>query len=84
VLGATTVVAGHKEPSLKDDASGIAATKAYLKDFDEAAAVSKSAAELQAKMKAKYPKLAMDIVLQIGAGAQFPAAPAAAAPAPKR
>jgi glyoxylase-like metal-dependent hydrolase (beta-lactamase superfamily II) len=84
-LGATTVVAGHKEPGLKDDASGIAATKAYLKDFDEAAAASKSAAELQAKMKAKYPKLAMDIVLQIGAGAQFPAAPAAvAATAPKK
>ncbi|HXJ19200.1 MAG TPA: MBL fold metallo-hydrolase [Polyangia bacterium] len=72
-LGATTVVAGHKEPTLKDDASGITATKSYLKDFDEAAGASKSAAELQAKMKAKYPKLAMDIVLQIGAGAQFPA-----------
>jgi glyoxylase-like metal-dependent hydrolase (beta-lactamase superfamily II) len=78
-LGATTVVAGHKDPSLKDDATGIAATKAYLKDFDESAAASKSAAELQAKMKAKYPKLAMDIVLQIAAGAQFPT-PAAAAP----
>ena len=25
-------------------------------------------------MKAKYPKLAMDFVLQVGAGAQFPAA----------
>jgi glyoxylase-like metal-dependent hydrolase (beta-lactamase superfamily II) len=78
-LGATTVVAGHKDPSLKDDATGIAATKGYLKDFDESVAASKSAAELQAKMKAKYPKLAMDIVLQIAAGAQFPA-PAAAAP----
>jgi glyoxylase-like metal-dependent hydrolase (beta-lactamase superfamily II) len=75
-LNATMVVAGHKEPSLKDDASGIVATKAYLKDFDEAAAASKSAAELQAKMKAKYPKLALDIVLQIAAGAQFPSAPA--------
>ena len=78
-LGATTVIAGHKEPSLKDDASGIVATKAYLKDFDAAVATSKSAAELQTKVKAKYPKLAMDIVLQIGAGAQFPE-PAAAAP----
>ena len=80
-LGATTVIAGHKDPKLMDDASGIAATKAYLKDFDAAVATSKSAAELQAKMKAKYPKLAMDIVLQIGAGAAFPAAPAAATPA---
>jgi glyoxylase-like metal-dependent hydrolase (beta-lactamase superfamily II) len=73
-LGATTVIAGHKEPTLKDDASGLTTTKAYLKDFDEAAAASKSASQLQARMKAKYPKLAMDIVLQIGAGAQFPAA----------
>jgi glyoxylase-like metal-dependent hydrolase (beta-lactamase superfamily II) len=73
-LGATTVIAGHKEPTQKDDASGLTTTKAYLKDFDEAAAASKSASQLQAKMKAKYPKLAMDIVLQIGAGAQFPAA----------
>ena len=56
-LGATTVIAGHKDPKLLDDASGITATKAYLKDFDAAVATSKSAAELQAKMKAKYPKL---------------------------
>ena len=63
-LGATTVIAGHKDPKLMDDASGITSTKAYLKDFDAAVATSKSAAELQAKMKAKYPKLAMDIVLQ--------------------
>jgi glyoxylase-like metal-dependent hydrolase (beta-lactamase superfamily II) len=73
-LGATTVVAGHKDPKLKDDASSIASTKAYLKDFDVAVAASKSAEELETKVKAKYPKLAMDIVLHIGAGAQFPAA----------
>jgi glyoxylase-like metal-dependent hydrolase (beta-lactamase superfamily II) len=73
-LGATTVIAGHKEPTQKDDASALTTTKAYLKDFDEAAAASKSASELQAKMKAKYPKLAMDFVLQVGAAAQFPAA----------
>jgi hypothetical protein len=76
-LGATTVIAGHKDPNQKDDASGLTTTKAYLKDFDDAAASSTSASQLQAKMKAKYPKLAMDIVLQIGAGAQFPAAVAA-------
>jgi glyoxylase-like metal-dependent hydrolase (beta-lactamase superfamily II) len=78
-LGATTVIAGHKEPTRKDDASGLTTTKAYLRDFDEAAAASTSASQLQAKMKAKYPKLAMDIVLQIGAGAQFPTAVAEAA-----
>jgi glyoxylase-like metal-dependent hydrolase (beta-lactamase superfamily II) len=83
-LSPSIVVAGHKDPKLKDDASGIAATKAYLKDFDAAAAASKSAEELEAKMKAKYPKLALDIVLHIGAGAQFPAAPAAAEAAAKK
>ena len=51
----------------------------WLADFDEAAASSSSAPQLQAKMKAKYPKLAMDIILQIGAGAQFPPAVAEAA-----
>lgn len=73
-LGATTVIAGHKEPTQKDDATGLTTTKAYLKDFDEAAAASTSPGQLQSKMKAKYPKLAMDIVLQLGAAAQFPAA----------
>jgi glyoxylase-like metal-dependent hydrolase (beta-lactamase superfamily II) len=76
------VVAGHKDPKLKDDASAIEATRAYLKDFDVVAAGSKSAEELETKMKAKYPKLVMDIVLHIGAGAQFP--PAAPAAAPKK
>jgi glyoxylase-like metal-dependent hydrolase (beta-lactamase superfamily II) len=74
-LGPAIVVAGHKDPKLKDDLTGINATRAYLVDFDEAAAASKSAEDLEAKMKAKYPKLALDIVLHIGAGAQFPAPP---------
>jgi glyoxylase-like metal-dependent hydrolase (beta-lactamase superfamily II) len=74
-LGPAIVVAGHKDPKLKDDMTGINATRAYLVDFDEAAASSKSAEDLEAKMKAKYPKLALDIVLHIGAGAQFPAPP---------
>jgi glyoxylase-like metal-dependent hydrolase (beta-lactamase superfamily II) len=75
-LGASTVIAGHKDPTLKDDAGSLTMTKAYLKDFDEAVAASNSASQLQAKMKSKYPKLAMDGVLHIGAEAQFPAAAA--------
>ncbi len=77
-LNPAIVVAGHKDPKLKDDMSGIAATRAYLTDFDTAVAASKSAEELEGKMKAKYPKLQLDIVLHIGAGAQFPAAAPAA------
>jgi len=72
-LGATTVVAGHKDPKLKDDASGIQATRGYLKAFDEALAASKTPDALEAKMKAKYPSLALPIIVHFGALAQFPA-----------
>jgi glyoxylase-like metal-dependent hydrolase (beta-lactamase superfamily II) len=77
-LGATTVVAGHKDPKLKDDPSAIEKTRAYLKAFDEALAASKTADELEAKIKAKYPNLALPIIAHFGAAAQFPAAPAPA------
>jgi glyoxylase-like metal-dependent hydrolase (beta-lactamase superfamily II) len=71
-LGATTVIAGHKDPKLKDDATGIDLTRAYLKIFETSAAASKTADELEAKVKAQYPHLALDMVLHIGAQAQFP------------
>jgi glyoxylase-like metal-dependent hydrolase (beta-lactamase superfamily II) len=73
-LAPTTVVAGHKEPAHKDDATAINETRAYLRVFDEVVAASKSAGEVESKMKAKYPKLALDVILHIGATAQFPAA----------
>jgi len=76
-LGATTVVAGHKDPKTRDDASGIDQTRAYLKAFDEAVATAKTADELEVKMKARYSDLLLPIILHIGATAQFPAAPAA-------
>lgn len=79
-LGATTVVAGHKDPKTKDDGAGIEQTRGYLKTFDEAVASSKSADEVEAKMKAKYADLKLPIILHFGAAAQFPApAPAPAA-----
>ena len=81
-LGATTVVAGHKDPKAKDDAAGIEQTRGYLKAFDEAVASSKSADEVETKMKAKYADLKLPIILHFGAGAQFPA-PIPPAPAKK-
>jgi glyoxylase-like metal-dependent hydrolase (beta-lactamase superfamily II) len=81
-LGATTVVAGHKntgDAKLKDDATSLEATGGYLKQFEGAVSTSKTAEELERRMKAKYPALALDIVLHIGASAVFP--PPAAAPA---
>ena len=76
-LGATTVVAGHKDPKAKDDPAGIEQTHGYLKAFDAALATSKTPDELEAKMKAKYPTLALPIIAHFGAAAQFPAADAA-------
>lgn len=77
-LGATTVIAGHKDPKLKDDPSAVKATRDYLEAFDAAVASSKSAAEVQQKLKAKYGAYQLDVILQIGAEAAFaaPAAPA--------
>jgi len=73
-LKPTTVIAGHKDPKLPDDATGIEATRSYLDAFDAAVASSTSAAEVQQKVKAKYPEAQLDIILQIGAGAAFPPA----------
>jgi len=73
-LGPTTVVAGHKDPKQKDDAAGLEATRAYLDAFDAAVASSKTAAEVQSKVKAKFPDAQLEIILSLGAGAAFPAA----------
>lgn len=75
-LGPTTVVPGHQDPKAKNDLSAVKATKDYLVAFDAALAASKSADELEQKMKAKYKDLQLDVILHFGAGAQFPAAPA--------
>lgn len=71
-----TVIAGHKDPKQKDDAAGLDATRAYLEAFDAAVASSKTSAEAQQKVKAKYPEAQLDIILQLGADAAFPAPPA--------
>ena len=70
-LGPMMVVAGHKDPKAKDDASAIKATKEYLEAFDAAVASSKTSADVQQKMKAKYGSLQLEIILQIGADAAF-------------
>ena len=72
-LGPTMVVAGHKDPKVKDDASAIKQTRDYLAAFDAAVASSKTSAEVQQKIKAKYGTLQLDIILTIGADAAFPA-----------
>ncbi|HEV7559607.1 MAG TPA: MBL fold metallo-hydrolase [Kofleriaceae bacterium] len=65
------VVAGHKDPKLDDSPAGLQQTRDYLEAFDAAVAASKTPEEVQQKIKAKYPELQLDMILQIGAGAQF-------------
>jgi glyoxylase-like metal-dependent hydrolase (beta-lactamase superfamily II) len=72
-LGPTTVIAGHKDPKQPDDARALDATRDYLDAFDAAVSSSKTAAEVVAKVKAKYPEAQLDVILQLGAGAAFPA-----------
>jgi glyoxylase-like metal-dependent hydrolase (beta-lactamase superfamily II) len=71
-LGATTVIAGHKDPKVKDDPSAVKATRDYLEAFDAAVASSKTAAEVQQKIKAKYGAYQLDIILQLAAEAVYP------------
>jgi glyoxylase-like metal-dependent hydrolase (beta-lactamase superfamily II) len=72
-LGPTTVIAGHKDPKVKDDLSAVKGTREYLEAFDVAVASSKTAAEVQQKIKAKYGSYQLDIILQLGAEAALPA-----------
>jgi len=70
-LNPTVVIAGHQKPDDKLDTSSLQFTKDYLKAYDEALLASKSPAELQAKMKAKYPDAALDVILKLGSEASF-------------
>jgi glyoxylase-like metal-dependent hydrolase (beta-lactamase superfamily II) len=65
------IIAGHKVPDAKDDASAITFTREYLKAFDVAVKSSKTANEALEKVKAKYPSAALDILARIGTEAQY-------------
>lgn len=67
------VIAGHKDPKLDNGPAGLDQTRQYLEVFDAAVASSKTAAEVEQKVKAKYKDLQLDVILHIGAGAAFPA-----------
>ncbi len=70
-LNPSVVVAGHQKPELGTSPASLAFTKGYLATFDQALASSKNADELAAKVKERYGDLALDVILTIGAGAQF-------------
>jgi glyoxylase-like metal-dependent hydrolase (beta-lactamase superfamily II) len=73
------VIPGHQIAGAPNDASVLTFMKKYMQDSDSAQASSKTADEFKAKMKALYPNLGIDGLLNISAGAAFPAKPAAPA-----
>lgn len=70
-LAPEKVVPGHQKPEKTGEPASIQFTKDYLVAYDEALASSKNAKDLQAKIKAKYPDVALDIVLKLGAESSF-------------
>ncbi|HEX6277221.1 MAG TPA: MBL fold metallo-hydrolase [Polyangiaceae bacterium] len=65
------VVPGHQKPERERRPSSISFTKGYLAAYDEALADSTSAADLQARIKARYPDTALDAIVRIAAEAAF-------------
>ncbi|MFT3696367.1 MAG: MBL fold metallo-hydrolase [Kofleriaceae bacterium] len=72
-LKPTTVIAGHKDPKLDDTTAGIDQTRSYLDAFDVAVASSKTSDDAQQKVKKQFASLQLDIILKLGADAQFAA-----------
>lgn len=54
-LDPAIVVAGHARPGLPDDASGLAFTAAYLEAWPQLVAASTNAADLRARVTARFP-----------------------------
>jgi glyoxylase-like metal-dependent hydrolase (beta-lactamase superfamily II) len=70
-LHPTTVVAGHRDPTLDNSPRGIEQTRDYLQAFDAAVASSRTSAEVQQKVSARYSDLQLPIILKLGADAAF-------------
>ena len=71
-LNAEIVIPGHQKPDLTQKPSSIAFTKEYLAAYEESLASARSAADLEARLKARYPDTALDAILRIAAEAAFP------------
>ncbi|MBF8268540.1 MAG: metallo-beta-lactamase superfamily protein [Gammaproteobacteria bacterium] len=67
------VVPGHQTPGAPNDASVLEFMQNYLRDYDAAVASSKSAEEVQTRIKSKYPGMGLELLLNIGSQTAFPA-----------
>ena len=63
----TIAVAGHKAPGATNGVDAITFTRGYLEAFEYELPKAKDADALIAVMKERYPDLAMDFVLELGA-----------------
>ena len=75
-LGATTIIAGHKQPDASDQdlETILNGSRGYIRDFRDAVAASSNAGEVIETMKVKYPDYGNTTTLEFSAGAAFPAA----------
>jgi hypothetical protein len=72
-LGASVVVAGHKDPAAPNDASAIDGTLNYLKTWDKAIKMAHTSDELIGIMEDQFPDLhGLDTALKVAAAKQFP------------
>ncbi len=65
-------IAGHRDPQRTDDPSCLQFTKDYLRFYDAAVIISKSAEELSSAVKKRFNGLGMDTILNISTGSSFP------------
>lgn len=70
-LDPLAVVAGHKNPEHPDSPAALDATVAYLRDFDELAAVAAGAEELFTAMLQRYPRRINPGILWMSASSQM-------------
>jgi glyoxylase-like metal-dependent hydrolase (beta-lactamase superfamily II) len=75
-LGATTIIAGHKQPDASDQdlETILDGSRGYIRDFRDAVAASSTAGEVIETMKARYPDYGNLTTLAFSAGAAFRAA----------
>jgi glyoxylase-like metal-dependent hydrolase (beta-lactamase superfamily II) len=74
-LKPAVLVPGHKRSDVPNDPRATRWMREYIADFNAFRAQSKSAAELKARVLAKYPKAALPARLDQAAEAAFPAVP---------
>ena len=71
MLKPAVVIPGHQVPGATNDLSAIDFMRKYIQDWDASVAASKTADELIAQMKKRYPGLGMENLMTGGAQAAF-------------